>query len=175
MGMIGTDVRLMTPIMKELLLNEEAIAINQDYEAVPGDVQIACSDPSAPSVCSVSLDEQGSHRHPCTAGVTFGCYNNSQKMWVSSGCRGKFTCNGKSGINCEDNMCDCADDVAPAQEVWVRYLTNGDMAVAMPNWGNTTADITICLESLGWKHGETAFARNVWAKKDLGTFSKTFT
>lgn len=27
--MVGTDIRLMTPIMKELLLNKEAIAINQ--------------------------------------------------------------------------------------------------------------------------------------------------
>ena len=34
--MVGTDVRLMTPIMRELLLNAEAIAINQDFEAVPG-------------------------------------------------------------------------------------------------------------------------------------------
>jgi hypothetical protein len=38
----------MTPIMKELLLNEEAIAINQDEEAVPGDATIACNDPAAP-------------------------------------------------------------------------------------------------------------------------------
>merc|ERR1712232_16415 len=28
--MIGTDIRLMRPIMKELMLNNEAIAINQD-------------------------------------------------------------------------------------------------------------------------------------------------
>lgn len=27
--MVGTDIRLMTPIMKELLLNKETIAINQ--------------------------------------------------------------------------------------------------------------------------------------------------
>merc|ERR1719453_2983425 len=173
--MVGTDIRLMTPIMKELLLNEEAIAINQDYEAIPGDVHIACSDPSAPPVCSVSLEEQKSHRGKCTAGVTFGCYNNSQKMWVSDGCRGKFTCNGKSGVTCEDAMCDCADDAPPAQEVWVRYLSDGDLAVAMPNWSNETTDITFCLQTLGWTHGETAVARNVWAKKNLGAFSKSFT
>ena len=64
--MVGTDIRLMTPIMKvrrrggvwstrsrpdhdalsrpaqELLLNKEAIAINQDYKAVPGDAMSSC-------------------------------------------------------------------------------------------------------------------------------------
>merc|ERR1712048_1258292 len=58
--MIGTDLRLMTPIMKELLLNEEAIAINQDFEATPGDAQPACST-VAPDVCSVPLEKQTSH------------------------------------------------------------------------------------------------------------------
>merc|ERR1712217_880846 len=35
--MIGTDIRDMTPIMKECLLNKELIAIKQDYLAKPGD------------------------------------------------------------------------------------------------------------------------------------------
>ena len=66
--MIGTDIRLMTPIMQELLLNKEAIAINQDFEAVPGDAQAACK-AVAPEICSVSLDEQTS-RTECIAGTT---------------------------------------------------------------------------------------------------------
>lgn len=41
--LIGTDIRLMRPIMKELLFNEEAIAINQDYQGTPGDVLPGCS------------------------------------------------------------------------------------------------------------------------------------
>merc|ERR1719498_469413 len=69
--MIGTDIRLMTPIMKELLLNTEAIAINQDYEAVPGDAQPACKTP-VPETCSVSLEEQIS-KATCVAGQNFGC------------------------------------------------------------------------------------------------------
>lgn len=104
--MVGTDIRLMTPIMKELLFNEEAIAINQDYKAVPGDAVPAC-----------------------------------------------------------DN----------AGEVWVRRLSNGDFAIAMPNLGAAEAEVSFCLDSLKWPHGDTAHARNVWAKKDLGTFSKKFT
>jgi len=105
--MIGTDIRLMTPIMKELLLNDEAIAINQDYEAVAGDAMPACS----------------------------------------------------GGV----------------QEVWVRKLTNGDFAVAMTNWGNETANLTFCLDALGWPHGEVAHPRNIWAKTDIESFSHNFT
>ena len=74
----------MTPIMKELLLNKEAIAINQDYDATPGDVEIACADPGAPPVCSVSLEQQLSRTHGCVAGVTYGCTNGTNQMWVAA-------------------------------------------------------------------------------------------
>ena len=42
---VGTDIRDMTPVMRQVLLNEELIAINQDYRAPPGDalVQSSCS------------------------------------------------------------------------------------------------------------------------------------
>lgn len=103
--MIGTDIRLMTPIMTELLLNTEAIAINQDYQAVPGDAQPACKD---------------------------------------------------------------SDD-----EVWVRRLTNGDLAVAMTNLGKEPANLTICFDALDY--GEKAHVRDVWKKKDLGVFKTQFT
>jgi alpha-galactosidase len=104
--MVGTDIRLMTPIMKELLLNDEAIAINQDYLATPGDAVPAC---------------------------------------------------GTTG------------------EVWLRKLSDGDFAIAMPNLGKEEAELSFCLDTLGWPHGDTAHVRNVWAKKDLGTISKKFT
>ncbi|EOD06234.1 hypothetical protein EMIHUDRAFT_77352 [Emiliania huxleyi CCMP1516] len=103
--MVGTDIRLMTPIMK-LLLNKEAIAINQDYKAVPGDAMPSCHGSS--------------------------------------------------------------------QEAWVRRLSNGDSAVALTNWGNHTASLAVCLDAIGWTHGETAGARNVWARQSLGTFSRRF-
>ena len=89
--MVGTDIRLMTPIMKELLLNPEAIAINQDYQAVPGDYMPACvkqddaaAVQAAPATCSVTLETQVS-RHTCTAGSSFGCVNGTSTMWVSDG------------------------------------------------------------------------------------------
>ena len=42
--MVGTDIRLMTPIMQELLLNKELIAINQDTTYPPGDQMKSCGD-----------------------------------------------------------------------------------------------------------------------------------
>lgn len=36
--LVGTDVRLMTPIMTELMYNEEVREINQDIEHPPGDI-----------------------------------------------------------------------------------------------------------------------------------------
>lgn len=74
--MVGTDLRLMTPIMKELLLNKEAIAINQDYEAVPGDAQRACGNSATEvwvrrlsngdfAVALVNLDEKAAQLTFC--------------------------------------------------------------------------------------------------------------
>lgn len=177
--MVGTDIRLMTPIMKELLLNDEAIAINQDYLATPGDAVPACGgspvDPKA--VCSVSLEEQTS-RTKCESGVNFGCTNGTGKMWTSSGCRGKFTCDGTSHVSCDHKgggrvECDCKQSTTG--EVWLRKLTDGDFAIAMPNLGSEEEEISFCLDTLGWPHGDTAHVRNIWAKKDLGTISKKFT
>ena len=35
---MGTDIRLMSDIMTETLLNEEMLFINQDFRSIPGDV-----------------------------------------------------------------------------------------------------------------------------------------
>ena len=54
-------------------------------------------------------------------------------------------------------------------EVWVRHMSAGDLAVAMPNLGDAPASISICLDAIGWKHGAApAKVRDVWKKKDLG-------
>ena len=42
--MIGTDIRLMTPIMKQILLNPTLISINQDHLAAPGFETTSCGD-----------------------------------------------------------------------------------------------------------------------------------
>eukprot|EP00729_Bicosta_minor_P015301 gene15301-16152_t len=191
--MIGTDLRLMTPIMKELLLNEEAIAINQDYMATPGDAVEACTNsvfaaapsPPAPAVCSVTLGTQVSKSH-CTAGATFGCTNGTDTMWVTDGCRGVFTCNGVENVHCghdgdRASHCACTSGPGPSPpsgldgDVWVRKLTNGNFAVAVPNWGNAAAELSFCLDSIGWTGGATANVRNVWNKTDLGVVHGKYT
>lgn len=53
-------------------------------------------------------------------------------------------------------------------EVWVRKLTDGSMAVAMPNLGSATASLTVCLDAIGWSGGATPKIRDVWKQKDLG-------
>jgi len=40
--LIGTDIRNFTDIMKELILNTEVLAVNQDYRSVPGDSYKIC-------------------------------------------------------------------------------------------------------------------------------------
>jgi len=40
--LIGTDIRNMTKIMKECILNTEVIGVNQDHLAVPGDTKLSC-------------------------------------------------------------------------------------------------------------------------------------
>ena len=42
--MIGTDIRLMTPIMKQVILNPTLIAVNQDHLAPPGFETTSCGD-----------------------------------------------------------------------------------------------------------------------------------
>merc|ERR1712083_676208 len=111
-------------------------------------------------------------------GKNFGCTDGSTKMWTDAGCRGVFTCNGASGIKCDHKggdryECECSS--GNTNEVWLRRLSDGDFAVAMPNLGAEAANITFCLDALKWPHGDSAKARNIWAKKDVGIITKSFT
>lgn len=45
--------------------------------------------------CTVSLKLQDSKK-ACVSDVSFGCYQGSDRMWISKGCRGAFICNGRS-------------------------------------------------------------------------------
>lgn len=178
--------------MKELLLNPESIEINQDFEAVPGDAVMGCggtpppppppAPPPKPATCTVSLTHQDSN-HACTLNKTFGCDpTDTAQMWVGGGCRGEFLCDGfptQCGHKGGGDPTKCKCDGAPTPidperytpgEVWVRHMSNGDLAVAMPNFGDAPAAISICLDAIGWKHGAAtpAMARDVWKRKDLG-------
>ena len=109
--MIGTDIRDMTPIMSETMLNADALAINQDWNAVPGDQQSIC------------------------------------------------------------------DGAATA---WVRHLSpqaglNGaTVAIGVPNLGDTATTVDVCFADLGFGAEDSVKVRDVWAKKDAGTFTGKF-
>jgi len=176
--MVGTDIRLMTPIMKELLLNPESIAINQDAAAVPGDEMVACTSapmPPPPKKCSVQLLKQIS-KHKCKLGRSFGCSGN--QMTVADGCRGTFTCNGheiscgKDG-NVGHNTCVCHAGVNATAHAFVRHLSNGNLAVALANVNSSAAEpMSVCLSTVGWKNaGKPAKVRDVWNKKDLAVLT----
>jgi len=113
--MIGTDIRNMTSIMSETMLNKEVLAINQDYLAAPGDqVEQMC---------------------------------------------------GKSHVT-----------------AWVRHLSNGNIAVGIPNLADSPANITVCFSDIisdpQWEDDGgkiTLDIRDIWKKSDIRAVENNWT
>jgi len=59
-------------------------------------------------------------------------------------------------------------------EVWVRELTGNTLAVALFNRGADTAAITANWTEIGLEAGVTADVRDLWARKDLGSFTGSY-
>jgi len=59
-------------------------------------------------------------------------------------------------------------------EVWGKQMKDGSRAVALLNRGASDADISLSWEDLGYPAHLAAAARDLWAKKDLGKFTGTF-
>ncbi len=57
-------------------------------------------------------------------------------------------------------------------EIWMKPLTNSNKAVALFNRGDLAKEVTLHLDSIGLK---TASARDVWAAKDLGRITGSYT
>ncbi len=102
--MAGNDVRSMTPEIKEILTNEEVIAINQD-----------------------KLGSQG------------------QRI-VKNG------------------------DL----EVWAKTLSDGSRAVILFNRGAAESDVSVAWEEIGYPSHLQAKVRDLWAHKDAGSFTGSY-
>ena len=59
-------------------------------------------------------------------------------------------------------------------EVWAKQLKDGSRAIALLNRGASDADISVSWEDLGYPAHLSAAVRDLWAKKDLGKFTGTF-
>lgn len=57
-------------------------------------------------------------------------------------------------------------------EVWMKPLADGSKAVGLFNRGESPASITAYFQDIGV--GETAAARDLWARKDLGSFKGSY-
>jgi len=101
--LIGTDIRNITAIMRELIFNPEVIAMNQD-RSTPGDIM--------------------------------------------------STCNKKN-------------------DIWVRKLANGDIAVAATNLGDAPATLSVCFSDLPGG-SSSMHVRDLWKRVDVGVFRNMY-
>jgi alpha-galactosidase len=60
-------------------------------------------------------------------------------------------------------------------EVWVRQLHDGSRAVVLFNRGETDQDMTVNWTEMGYPSEMTVTVRDLWLKRDLGSFSGHFT
>lgn len=97
---------------------------------------------------------------------TWRCNSQANRMWIwnvtDGTLRNKFT-----------NTC---LTVPLELEIWAGTLTGGSQAVLLFNRGDSNDDqITVQWNDIGFPNGHPASVRDLWARKDLGTFTDNFT
>src|SRR4051812_40797662 len=66
--------------------------------------------------------------------------------------------------------------VQPELEVWAGPLTGGSQAVVLLNRGDSGSEqITVKWSDIGFPTDHSALVRDLWARKDLGTFTGNYT
>jgi hypothetical protein len=61
-------------------------------------------------------------------------------------------------------------------EVWAGPLSDGSQAVVLLNRGNSGSEqITVKWSDIGFPSDHSALVRDLWARKDLGTFTGSYT
>jgi hypothetical protein len=185
----GKCVPSITPLQKEILLNKEILAINQDTTPAgrllssPSDIcdDGLTQDPpiQPPPDCALEKQKGG---EDCKMGHNFGCAvmpcKSASFVWTSQGCQGVFKCQG-SDVTCGKDSgidhCKCGSlESSSAALVYGRNLTDGSVAIALYNPEDAAATGSFDFSMLGWTKGTTATARDLWAHKDLGDFSDKF-
>lgn len=87
-------------LRRDETLPSSTVAATSTATAVLPTNDDTAADVTTPSGCSVSLTHPLSSE-PCVFGTSFSCFISNSSMWVSSGCRGVFTCNNVQGIKCD--------------------------------------------------------------------------
>ncbi len=59
-------------------------------------------------------------------------------------------------------------------EVWAKQMKDGSRAVVLLNRGASDAEISVSWEELGYPAHLSATVRGLWAHKDLGKFTSSF-
>jgi hypothetical protein len=165
----GTCKAELTALQKEILLNTEVIAVNQDI--TPAGRLLSPSESSNDIVSDCAMTTQVSSTE-CKLGETYGCFPDNSSMWIQGGCRGVFECDGVAGVHCDSEnfafaVCDCTPPALKPAMIYARNLSDGSVAVALYNPEDVANPASLDLELIGFK---SAKVRDLWARKDLGTF-----
>merc|ERR1712039_394773 len=171
----GKCVPSITALQKDILFNQEVIAINQD--STPAG-RLLSSDKLNAKAADCKLTSKLSEAE-CKLGDGFGCYDGNHSMWTAKGCRGMFECDGVANVQCNHmggsfTVCPCAAPKPTPAMVYGRSLTGGDIAVALYNPSDVAGPGSFDFSLLGLSEGTTATVRDLWEKKDLGKTTGRF-
>jgi len=152
--LVSTDVRKWTPFMKSVLLNKEIIAIDQ--------VCVECLCPGFHVLAVPGL--------PVCA------------VWLADGTLWLISCvpmppHAQDPLGVAGGLVDAWPCAAPSGtcQVWARPLADGCKAAALFNSNEDTHSITLKFDVIkGWTDGTSATVRDLWAHKDLGTFTGSY-
>ena len=154
--LMGNDLRDLDPEMKAILLATEVIKVDQD----PMGEQV----PACAMLCYTGL-------WPACCGLLVCC-------WSDACCCADAAVQGyRVAHYCEHAGCQAPPTACNNHDVWMRHLANGDIAVVLWNRGHcgTHLQLTATWKMLGLDSGKKYKVRDLFAKKDLGTFNKEYT
>jgi hypothetical protein len=98
--------------------------------------------------------------------ITYGCDTQADQAWIFNLTDGTF----RNKLNGQ-----CLA-VEAELEVWTSPLSDGSQAVLLFNRGNTGSEpITVKWSDIGFPVDHSAIVRDLWARKDLGTYTGSYT